>query len=62
MVNFLREKMIKIHVVIHNQLKAPIHSNMTRNAWYAAKLETSSKVFSTVNQETFRDKVKTTKL
>jgi hypothetical protein len=35
---------------------------MTRNAWYAAKLVTSSKVFSSVNQEAFRNKVKTTKL
>jgi hypothetical protein len=62
MVNCLRDKTIKIHVVIHNQLKAPIHNNMTRNAWYAAKLVTSSKVFNSVNQEAFRKKVKTTKL
>jgi hypothetical protein len=59
MVNCLRGKTIKIHVVIHNQLKAPIHSNMTRNAWYAAKLVTSSKVFSSANQEACRNKVKT---
>jgi len=62
MVNCLRRKNIKIHVVTHNQLKAPIHSNMKSNAWYAAKLVTSSKVFSSVNQEAFRNKVKTTKL
>jgi hypothetical protein len=62
MVNCLRGKTIKIHVVIHNQLKAPIHHNMTRNAWCAAKLVTSNKVFSSVNKEAFRNKVKTTKL
>jgi len=50
----------KINAIIHNQLQAPIHRNMIKYAWYAAKL-ISCEVFSNVNQATFPDGVKTAK-
>jgi len=50
----------KINAIIHNQLQAPIHSNMIKYAWYAAKL-ISHEVFGSVNQASFPDGVKTAK-
>lgn len=52
-----REDCIKIHLLIHNQLQAPIYSIIMKYAWYARKLIMSHEAFSAGNQIAFLDAI-----
>ncbi|XP_048509261.1 uncharacterized protein LOC125500394 [Athalia rosae] len=56
-----RRDAIKIHSLVHNQLRAPAFEKMIRYAWFAAKLSLDREVFNNVNDIVFPDDVHTQK-